>query len=95
MFFLAYGMIEFPRSLWNKSDLNYCLLAAQMKATNDYQEIADNKIRYTHNKYNATSTNATMSLPQHSGTDIQSQILQGSNRSQLHGQLAESRHPSA
>ena len=87
MFFLAYGMIEFPRSLWNKSDLNYCLLAAQMKATNDYQEIADNKIRYTYNKYNvtnATSTNATILLPQHSGADIQSQIFQGPDRGQFH-----------
>lgn len=44
MFFLAYGIVEFPRYLWNKSDLEYSLLSTQMKATNDYQEISDHKI---------------------------------------------------
>ena len=44
MFFLSYGLVEFPRMLWNSSDLEYSLLSLQMKATSDYQEISDMKI---------------------------------------------------
>jgi hypothetical protein len=44
MFFLSYGIIEFPRSLWNRSDLEFSLLQSQMKATQDYQNISDTRI---------------------------------------------------
>lgn len=44
MFFLAYGLVEFPRMLWSSGDLEYSLLSIQMKATSDYQEISDFKI---------------------------------------------------
>lgn len=44
MFLLAYGLVEFPRALWNESDLHYALLLTQMKATSSYKAIGDYKI---------------------------------------------------
>ena len=44
VFLLAYGLVEFPRSIWNSSNYKYYLLLTQMKATYDYKEISDYKI---------------------------------------------------
>lgn len=44
MFLLAYGLVEFPRAIWNNSNVEYSLLLTQMKATYDYKEISDYKI---------------------------------------------------
>lgn len=44
MFLLAYGLVEYPRSLWNTADLKYHLLLTQMKAASDYKDISDYKI---------------------------------------------------
>ena len=44
MFLIAYGLVEFPRTIWNQSNIEYSLLLAQMKATYDYKEISDYKI---------------------------------------------------
>jgi hypothetical protein len=41
MFLLAYGLVEFPRSLWYKSDVDYYLRRLQMKAASDYKAISD------------------------------------------------------
>jgi hypothetical protein len=41
MFLLGYGLVEFPRSLWNMSDIDYFLRKLQMKASSDYKAISD------------------------------------------------------
>lgn len=41
---LAYGLVEFPRKIWNMSDLEYYLLMTEMRATQDYKDIGDFKI---------------------------------------------------
>ena len=44
MFLLAYGLVEYPRSIWNKGDLEYFLLKTQMQATSDYNDISESRI---------------------------------------------------
>eukprot|EP01038_Epipyxis_sp_PR26KG_P013392 gene13392-17956_t len=41
MFLLGYALVEFPRSIWNMSDLNKYLLATQTKASMDFKAISD------------------------------------------------------
>lgn len=41
---LAFGLVEFPRTLWNRSDLSYYLRATQIRATYDYKDIRDFKV---------------------------------------------------
>ena len=44
MFLLAYGLVEFPRSVWNTADFKKHLLLTQMKASQEYKDISDCKI---------------------------------------------------
>ena len=44
MFLLAYGLVEYPRSIWNMGDLEYYLLKTQMQATSDYNDISESRI---------------------------------------------------
>ncbi len=41
MFLLAYAFVEFPRSLWNRSNLDGYLLKIQQKAAADFKHISD------------------------------------------------------
>jgi hypothetical protein len=41
MFLLGYALIEFPRSIWDESDLEKHLLKTQMKAASDFRDISD------------------------------------------------------
>lgn len=41
MFLLAYGLVEFPRKLWNMANLDYFLLLTQMSATADFKASGD------------------------------------------------------
>jgi hypothetical protein len=43
MFLLSYGLVEFPRRLWNLGDLDYYLLMTQMNATADFKANTDFK----------------------------------------------------
>lgn len=40
MFLLAYGLVEYPKSFWECSNLEHFLLRTQMKATMDYKDIS-------------------------------------------------------
>jgi hypothetical protein len=44
MFMLAYALVEFPRSLWNKSYLDYYLLKIQQKAASEFKEIQEHQL---------------------------------------------------
>ncbi len=44
MFLLAYGLVEFPRSVWIFSNFEQYLLKIQMKATADYKQIAEHRL---------------------------------------------------
>ena len=44
VFLLAYGLVEFPRRLWNIANLDYHLLLTQMDATADYKAISNYKV---------------------------------------------------
>ena len=44
VFLLAYGLVEFPRRLWNIANLDYNLLLTQMDATADYKAISNYKV---------------------------------------------------
>jgi hypothetical protein len=44
MFLLAYGLVEFPRSVWIFSNFEEYLLKIQMKATADYKQIAEHRL---------------------------------------------------
>ena len=44
MFLLAYGLVEFPRSVWTFSNFEQYLLKIQMKATADYKQIAEHRL---------------------------------------------------
>jgi hypothetical protein len=39
MFLLGYGLVQFPRSLWMKSNLDIYLLRTQMRASSDFKVI--------------------------------------------------------
>ena len=41
VFLMSYGLVEFPRLLWNMADYNFYLLSTQMVATSDYKAISD------------------------------------------------------
>ena len=41
MFLLGYGLVEFPRTLWNHSNLDFALLQVQSKASLDFKSIGD------------------------------------------------------
>ena len=43
MFLLGYGLVQYPRSLWMQSDLDYFLLRTQMRASSDFKAIAEEK----------------------------------------------------
>ena len=41
MFLLGYALIEFPREIWNCSDLDNYLLRVQQKAASEFKDIQD------------------------------------------------------
>jgi len=41
MFLIAYALIEYPRSLWAKSNLDNFLLITQTKAASEFKDISD------------------------------------------------------
>lgn len=41
VFLLGYALVEYPRSLWIKGDLDYYLLKLQMKAAAEFKQISD------------------------------------------------------
>ena len=41
---LSYGIVEFPRRLWNMANIDYYLLITQINATADYRAISDYKV---------------------------------------------------
>ena len=44
MFLLAYGLVEYPRTLWQYSSLEYYLLRTQMKATADFKALNETQL---------------------------------------------------
>ena len=44
MFLLGYGMVQYPRSLWMQSDLDYYLLRTQMRASVDFKAIGESQL---------------------------------------------------
>ena len=44
MFLLGYGLVQYPRSLWMQSDLDYFLLRTQMRASSDFKAIAESQL---------------------------------------------------
>ena len=44
MFLLGYGLVQYPRSLWMQSDLDYFLLRTQMRASVDFKAIGESQL---------------------------------------------------
>ena len=44
MFLLGYALIEYPREIWNSSDLEKYLLRVQMKAAAEFKDIQDSQL---------------------------------------------------
>ena len=44
MFLLGYGLVQFPKSLWMQSDLDYYLLRTQMRASIDFKSISESQL---------------------------------------------------
>jgi hypothetical protein len=44
MFLLGYALIEYPRELWNQSDLDAYLLRVQMRASAEFKAIQDHQL---------------------------------------------------
>ena len=44
MFLLAYGLVEYPRTLWQYSSLEYYLLRTQMKATSEFKNLNETQL---------------------------------------------------
>jgi hypothetical protein len=44
MFLLGYSLVEYPRSLWNMSDLDAYLLKVQMKAASEFKAISEHQL---------------------------------------------------
>lgn len=41
MFLLGYALVEFPRSIWQQSNLDGYLLRTQIKAASDFKDISE------------------------------------------------------
>lgn len=44
MFLLGYALVEFPRAIWDRSNLDKYLLKIQMKAAAEFKDIADTQL---------------------------------------------------
>ena len=44
MFLLGYALVEFPREIWNSSDLDNYLLRVQMRASAEFKDIQDSQL---------------------------------------------------
>ena len=44
MLLLGYGLVQYPRSLWMQSDLDYYLLRTQMRASIDFKSISESQL---------------------------------------------------
>jgi hypothetical protein len=57
MFLLGYGLVEFPRLLWNSADLNFRLTSVRNKAASDFKDITDCHFNISLEVANALQTN--------------------------------------
>ena len=65
MFLLGYGLVQFPKSLWMQSDLDYFLLRTQMRASIDFKSISESQLSVSLVVSDVLKTKAEVSLWSH------------------------------